>query len=460
MNATNALNSILADFGLTEESANLMASESNEPVKTFPTPPPFLKELRLRNNGQMNSGESAAPTEGIDLEAPWWIDFVDDNGDYYRDPESAEQEIFHAKFNTVPNTQQPSNVSSTSSMIKPIEEILASRGEKSSWIFEGLIPGSAITLLAGKTKEGKSTLAFHIARFLGEGKDFAGFACNTGSLKTAWVSVEGGWEDELNDKRTLGWDKWMFALSPEHSTRMTVQTGSGEWRKKWDTLTDDLVADGGFGLVVVDHLMGFTTSGGNSVNDDGTSGPLMSALNALAQRTGCAVLLLHHRSDRRGSQNAVLGSTAISSQARALMLLGDRDKAGEQTVRVKANRSPGVVVMEIAQTPTTIKVIKAERVLPTGDSDNSQTNDPQSQSGSVRTGRKPRERGRPRKVKPAVSEPPVIAKKKTKAERQKSIAVALEGYSGAPSIRAKAEFVKTTGVDASLTTIRNDIAEM
>lgn len=323
-------------------------------------------------------------------------------------------------------------------LIKPVDEILANFNEQPSWVFESLIPARAITLLTGKTKEGKSTLAFHFAHALGEGRGFAKFACQSGTRKTLWVSAEGGWEYEIADRRVKGWEKWLHALSPDDASRLTVQANSSDWRNNWDELGEAINNDGGFGLIVVDHLMGFTTASGKSVNDDGTSGPLLSALNAVAARTGCAVLLLHHRSEKKGSRNTSLGSSTIPSHARSVMTLSDRKANGSQTCTVKANRNAGRVVLEIIQTPTKIKVTKSERVMT-----------PITSAGVVSDSRVRRRQGQ-------TSQPA----KMTREGRQKAVAAALQNYSGENTGRAKAEFVRNAGVQASLSTIRSDITSL
>jgi len=382
--------------------------------------------------------------------------------------------------------------------LESIKDMMKTSTEKPSYLFDGLIPTGCVTLLVGKAKCGKSTLAFHMAHTLGESRDFAGYPKNPAiGKKTLWISVEGGWQHEIIDRETPGWENWLWVLPSEVSSQMLLQPNSDNWRKKWVEVTEAIIDDGEFGLIVVDHLLGLIAPSGKSINDDSAVTQVMTVLNAVAQRTGCAVVLLHHRSDKRGNGNPILGSSAIAAMARATMQLSERTKtSGQQTINVNSNRAGGQIDIEIVQTPTTFEVLLAEQgalltdpppkvksEVTTSGVTTPATND--TTESKVRRGRghprKPRVRT-PRVRTPATNDPvtevkrgrgrpkskvttpkvttPAIAPKKSKSERQAAILIALKSYDGEDSVRAKATFVSNHGVEGSLTTLRGDISTL
>lgn len=415
-------------------------------VDTDNTTEPAPRDADSRKDGPMRSNDSPPELE------PWWGHFVDDHWS----PSDQDRLEAAAAFPTLGTPARPVVPDPTAQesqrglkLIAPVDEVVAISADTPSWLLYEFIPASAVTLCAGKTRTGKSTLAFHLAQAVGAGEGFASAENVAGPRKTLWVSVEGGWIDELRDRKVEGWDEWLYAVKPAQAQGLVVHPNSQKWREQWDLLAEEIAADGQFGLVVVDHLLGLTTAHGRSVNDDGTAGPLVSALNALAQKTGCAVLLLHHASNKHGSQDPVLGSTAISSQCRALLLLGERSKAkGQQRLTATANRAAGELLIDLQQTPTSITIAKAERAIGGTDSDDAATGDEQTGRSRGRKPRKPRDRAT---TKPATVSPD---------ERRAAIREALATYDGPRSQRALAAAAKAAGVDASLTTLRNDIKEM
>lgn len=203
------------------------------------------------------------------------------------------------------------------------------------WLIEGLLPAGVVTGLIGAPLSGKSSLAFHLARAVGTGNGFAGRALNGGPKQVLWISAEDGWAEEMQQRGERGWE-WLDVVPDEAVDLLMVTDGDRfEFVKWWDRLADDMVAAGDYGLVVVDHLLGFTTSRSSEGIDRPQSiGPFMTALGQLARQTGCAVVLIHHENKSGGA----MGSVNFGVRTRETITVKRNKRTGSATVYVEGNR--------------------------------------------------------------------------------------------------------------------------
>ena len=430
MNGNEALDAIAAQFGI-------------DPSTGAFTP---LAEAEAEDAHPVDPLEGGQPVS--DPQEPWWAALFDEGADA-ADIAALERDALPADPPVVIAPLQPIDSSTRVGILRPVETLLAQRGDAPSWLFDRLIPFGGVTLLPGKTKSGKSTLAFHAAHAVGEGRDFLSCANLAGGpRKVAWLSVEGGWLDELADRRTAGWQDWLLPADPAEVRKLAMPATGTAWRDRWEELGDAIAADGQFGLIIVDHLLGFTTTSGRTIKEDSTVTPFIDALNELAQRTGCAILLLHHASTKSSNTDPILGSSAIASMCRAILVLKERsEKTGRQTVKGEANRAVGVFEARIAQTPTTLEVLKVERKVPSADED--ETND--GDSGGVPAKQRRTPRG---KSSASQKEAPAV---RTKVERQDAIK-ALAGQLAGKGQRDAAKWLQTEhGYTESIATLCRDL---
>lgn len=429
MNGNEALNAIAAQFGIDPSTGILTALEGAETA----------------------DGQRVDPLEGWSLvrepEEPWWANLFADGADR-GDFAEIERDAPPIDAPVVVEHLTATNSSTSVGILRPVETLLAQRGDAPTWLFDTLVPSGGVTLLVGKTKSGKSTLAFHAAHAVGEGRDF--LACANlagGPRKVALLSVEGGWLDELADRRTDGWNEWLLPADPAEVRKLAMPATGTAWRDRWQELGDAIAADGQFGLIIVDHLLGFTTTSGRTIKEDSTVTPFIDALNELAQRTGCAILLLHHASTKSGNTDPILGSSAIASMCRAILVLKERsEKTGRQTVKGEANRAVGVLEARIAQTPTTLEVLKVERKVPSTDADETDDVEGEAPKKKPRTGR-----GRGGASQKAASS------MRTAAERQEAIKALIPQFDGKGQ-RNAAKWLQTEhGYTESFSTLCRDL---
>jgi len=198
----------------------------------------------------------------------------------------------------------------TSLVFRSPEEVRASTPEERAWVWEGYLAEGAVTLLAGKPKGGKSTLAFAVAEALVTGaRTFLGR--RLAPAPVVYVSEEG--DATARDK-----------LPPDGSA-MRVLTRSAAWpRPSWTALIAVAVEEAdraAASLLVVDTLAFWSDLAKDEEKDAGAAQATMGALVAAAE-AGLAVLLVHHQRKSGGEEgDAIRGSGALTAAVEALVEL-------------------------------------------------------------------------------------------------------------------------------------------
>ena len=191
----------------------------------------------------------------------------------------------------------------------PWAEVSAATPPEPPWVLDGYSARGAVTMLAGKPKAGKSTLAWAMAEAVDAGAgSFLGRRVDGGPV--VCVSEEGA-----------------GTLRPKlpKSSRSLVLTRDGAWPKpRWPELISAAVAEAkriGAVLLVVDALSFWASLGEGQAKDPGAAQAMMDALGE-ATRAGLAVLVVHHTRKAPGEDgDAVRDSNAIVGAVDALVEL-------------------------------------------------------------------------------------------------------------------------------------------
>lgn len=187
--------------------------------------------------------------------------------------------------------------------------------EEPEWILEGYVARSAITLVAGKPKSGKSTWACALTEAVDAGAEtFLDRRVAAGAV--VYVSEEG--PDTLAHKLPA-------------SDRVRVLTRDAAWPKPpWIQLIAGAVNEAkrvDAVLLVIDALSFWAGFAENQEKDSGAAQSVMNALTA-ATRTGLGVVVVHHQRKAGGEDgDAVRGSGAIFG---AVDVLVEVERPGEQ----------------------------------------------------------------------------------------------------------------------------------
>lgn len=153
--------------------------------------------------------------------------------------------------------------------------------EKFEFVVEGLIPAGQVGLLVGPAKLGKSTLAFDLALRVASGRAFAGIPVRRG--KAVYLYGEDSTSVMNARIRTAG-DEAIAA------GRDFLAIPAHEFGSSIDKALSEISVLPNLSLLVVDTSAVFVPD----TNSGGAARQLMGALASFADRTGCAVLVIHH----------------------------------------------------------------------------------------------------------------------------------------------------------------------
>jgi hypothetical protein len=196
-------------------------------------------------------------------------------------------------------------------------ELRARRPEGIPWVWEGYLARGAVTLLAGRPKVGKSTLACALAEAVAS--DAETFLTRPVVAAPVVYVIEEGADTAIEK---LGDD------------RIRVLVREDAWPKPpWRDLIAEAVEEAArvsAALIVVDTFAAWAALGPDQENNAGAIQAALDPLVAAAQRD-LAVLLVHHARKNGGDGGvAVRGSSALTGGVDAILEL-DR---GEATTRV------------------------------------------------------------------------------------------------------------------------------
>lgn len=206
--------------------------------------------------------------------------------------------------------------------------------ERVSWLWPGRIPAGKLVTLDGDPSLGKSTLALTFAAAI----TTAGMWPDDTSVDQVGDVVLLSAEDGLADTVRPRLDAAGADVTRVHAVQgVTLSDGT----LAPPTLADvheltKLVKKVGARLLVVDVLMAYLPSGTDSHKDQDVR-RVLSRLSAMADETGCTVLLLRHLNKSKGGDPMYRGggSIGIVGAARAGMLVAEDPE--DPTVRILAS---------------------------------------------------------------------------------------------------------------------------
>jgi len=218
---------------------------------------------------------------------------------------------------------------------KPVNQFLLARGTDEilwteyppmRWIVEGLIP-EGLTILAGKSKAGKSWLLLQMALAVAKGQSFLGF--DTVTTKAVYLALE-------DSERRV-------------QSRMKYQQQSGSvnlkildrWEGGLDALVRDLPAIPDVQLLIIDTWGRFIGKGKNGKKVDGNDyhdvTENVGRLHSIAKEHGIAVIVCTHTKKGVGADDwldDVIGSVALVGCADTILKFSRVRKSDEGNLDV------------------------------------------------------------------------------------------------------------------------------
>lgn len=189
-------------------------------------------------------------------------------------------------------------------------ELMNSEEPDLEWIVDGLLFAGGFSLLTGRPKSGKTTLARNLAVKLAHGEDFLGRA--TRRANVLFVALEehrGGFKAE--------WSR----MNRPTDDRVTFSIGMPEDMTGFYRMLAVTVKVGQYDLAIIDHLGHVART--DDLNDYAKTRAALDPYRQLARKSGAHVMLLHHSKKQGGEYGGeALGSTAITGLVDTALMIG------------------------------------------------------------------------------------------------------------------------------------------
>jgi hypothetical protein len=200
--------------------------------------------------------------------------------------------------------------------------------EPVEWLWEPYIPYGMITLVQGDGGDGKTTFVSALTAAVTTGKALPG----SGPIKPAPVVYQNA-EDSYPKKIRPTLEKFGANCESVH-----VIDDSEAALSFTDNRLEEAIATTGAKLLVIDPAQAFL--GGANMNCAGSVRPLMRRLGNVADKYGCAVVIVGHLGKSGGkAQYRGLGSVDIFAAARSVLTVGrlDLDNNMRAFIQIKNN---------------------------------------------------------------------------------------------------------------------------
>ena len=196
----------------------------------------------------------------------------------------------------------------------PIRYYSTITARKVDWLWYPYIPFGKITIIQGDPGDGKTTLVLNLAALLSNGLPMPDTDKKVDCSTIIYQSAEDGAEDTIKPRLTsAGADCSRIAFIDESEKGFTLN----------DARIENAIRETGSRLMVIDPLQAYLGENSEMNRADGIR-PMMKHLAAIADRTGCAIIIIGHMNKASGTKGIYrgLGSIDITASARSVLLVG------------------------------------------------------------------------------------------------------------------------------------------
>lgn len=199
--------------------------------------------------------------------------------------------------------------------------------EQVRWLWYPFIPYGKVTIIQGDPGEGKTSFVLAMIALLTTGKPLQEEKKAAEPIRVIYQSAEDGLGDTIKPR---------LEMSGADCSRVLVIDESDKELTLCDERLEQAVRETGAKLIVLDPLQAYL---GDNVDMHRANEvrPIFKRLCAMADRTGCAIILIGHMNKAQGLKSSYrgLGSIDFRAAARSMLLVG-RLKS-DPTVRVVAH---------------------------------------------------------------------------------------------------------------------------
>ena len=193
------------------------------------------------------------------------------------------------------------------------------------WLWYPFIPFGKVTLIQGNPGKGKTWLAMAIAAYCTNGKELPN-ALPIEPFNVLYQTAEDGIADTIKPR---------LAKCGADMTRVRFINEDKKQLSMTDDRIEKAIRQNNVRLMIMDPIQAYL--GANvDMNRANEIRPLFRHLSTIAERTGCAIVLIGHLNKSSGSQSDYrsLGSIDIAAAVRSILFVEKVEKEKEQDIRV------------------------------------------------------------------------------------------------------------------------------
>ncbi|MGL6200453.1 MAG: AAA family ATPase [Lachnospiraceae bacterium] len=181
------------------------------------------------------------------------------------------------------------------------------------WLWYPYIPYGKITIVQGDPGEGKTTLVLNLAALLSKGNHFDEESATGNPLSVIYQTAEDGLADTVKPRlEEAGADCARILVIDDSEKSLTMD----------DERLEKAIVQTGAKLLILDPIQAYLGNG-IDMNRANEARDMTKKLGQLAERTGCAIVLIGHMNKAGGSKAAYrgIGSIDFFAVARSVLLV-------------------------------------------------------------------------------------------------------------------------------------------
>lgn len=199
------------------------------------------------------------------------------------------------------------------------------------WLWYPYIPFGKITIIQGDPGEGKTTLALQLSALLSQGKPLPCDDTVREPIKIIYQTAEDGLDDTIKPRLLeAGADCAMIKVIDESDAVLDML----------DERIEQAIIEVGAKVVILDPTQAYVGPNIN-MNNANEVRNVMSQLSKIAEKYGCAVILIGHMNKGSGNKSSYrgLGSIDFQASARSVLIVGRIKNEPEIRVMVQDKSS-------------------------------------------------------------------------------------------------------------------------
>ena len=207
------------------------------------------------------------------------------------------------------------------------------QAEEVKWLWYPCIPYGKITIIQGDPGEGKTTFALALVAALTKGLPLPEMARESPAINIIYQTAEDGLADTIKPRLvSLGADCSRVLVIDESVHELTMR----------DKRLELAIEKVGAKLLILDPIQAYL--GGNvDMHRANEVRPVVKQIGSMAERTGCAVIMIGHINKAHGQKSSYrgLGSIDFRAAARSVLVVG-RSK-DDSSIRIVAHDKSSLV---------------------------------------------------------------------------------------------------------------------